>query len=277
MLSMLKLLATTLLLSSVLVANQNEKIEQFLAEKFKENPAIISLNVKVLDRMRMSNVADWDAVVVTVDATVKAKPENKEVHQKMIWFTNGEVITKELTNINTGESLKDSVNPDFKDEYYTKHNLIYGKSTAKYKVAIFSDPLCPFCSTFVPDAIEEMKKYPDKFAVYYYHFPLPTLHPAAVPIAKAAIAAELEGIKNVTLRMYNMKIDPHEKNLRKILEVFNRKMGTDIKAADLSSKEVLQHYQNDLRIAEEVMVSGTPTMFFNDKLDRTKRLYQKAP
>ena len=68
-----------------------------------------------------------------------------------------------------------------------------------------------------------------------------------------------------------------KKNLRKILEVFNRKMGTDIKAADLSSKEVLQHYQNDLRIAEEVMVSGTPTMFFNDKLDRTKRLYQKAP
>jgi len=277
MLSMLKLLATTLLLSSVLVANQNAKIEQFLAEKFQENPAIVSLNVKVLDRMKMNSVAGWDAVIVTVDAVVKAKPQNKEIHQKMIWFTNGEVITKELTNINTGESLKDSVNPNFKDEYYTKHNLIYGKPNAKYKVAIFSDPLCPFCGTFVPEAIEEMKKYPDKFAVYYYHFPLPTLHPAAVQIAQAAIAAELGGIKNVALRIYNMKIDPHEKNIRKILEIFNRKLGTDIKVSDLTSKEVQQHYKNDLRIAEEVMVSGTPTMFFDGKLDRTKRLYQKAP
>ena len=277
MLSMLKLLATTLLLSSVLVANQNAKIEQFLAEKFQENPAIVSLNVKVLDRMKMNSVAGWDAVIVTVDAVVKAKPQNKEIHQKMIWFTNGEVITKELTNINTGESLKDSVNPNFKDEYYTKHNLIYGKPNAKYKVAIFSDPLCPFCGTFVPEAIEEMKKYPDKFAVYYYHFPLPTLHPAAVQIAQAAIAAELGGIKNVALRIYNMKIDPHEKNIRKILEIFNRKLGTDIKVSDLTSKEVQQHYKNDIRIAEEVMVSGTPTMFFDGKLDRTKRLYQKAP
>ena len=277
MLSMLKLLATALLLNSVLVANQNAKIEQFLAEKFQENPAIVSLNVKVLDRMKMNSVAGWDAVIVTVDAVVKAKPQNKEIHQKMIWFTNGEVITKELTNINTGESLKDSVNPNFKDEYYTKHNLIYGKPNAKYKVAIFSDPLCPFCGTFVPEAIEEMKKYPDKFAVYYYHFPLPTLHPAAVQIAQAAIAAELGGIKNVALRIYNMKIDPHEKNIRKILEIFNRKLGTDIKVSDLTSKEVQQHYKNDLRIAEEVMVSGTPTMFFDGKLDRTKRLYQKAP
>ncbi|MDB2562717.1 thioredoxin domain-containing protein [Sulfurimonas sp.] len=274
---MLKLLVTTLLLSSVVFANSNEKIERFLAEKFKENPAIASLKVQVVDRMKIRTVAGWDAVVVVVDATIQAKPKNKQVHQKMIWFTNGEVITKELTNINTGESLKDSVNPVFKDEYYTKHNLIYGKPNAKYKVAIFSDPLCPFCGTFVPEAIEEMKKQPEKFAIYYYHFPLPTLHPAAVPIAKAAIAADLGGIKNVALRIYNMKIDPHEKNMRKILETFNRKLGTDIKASDLSSTEVQETYKNDLRIAEELMVNGTPTMFFNGKLDRTKRLYQRAP
>ena len=115
MLSMLKLLATTVLLNSVLLANENVKIEQFLAEKFQENPAIVSLNVKVLDRVKINSVAGWDAVIVTVDAVVEAKPKNQEVHQKMIWFTNGEVITQELTNINTGESLKDSVNPEFKN------------------------------------------------------------------------------------------------------------------------------------------------------------------
>lgn len=276
MLSMLKLLATALLLSSVLGANENAKIEEFLAEKFKENPAIVSLNVKLVDRIKAPNLEGWDAIVVMVNATVKAKPKDKEIQQKMIWFTNGQVITKELTNIDSGESLKDLVNPPFKNEYYTKDNLIYGKPNARYKVAIFSDPLCPFCNTFVPKAIEDMKKEPEKFAIYYYHFPLPALHPAAVELTQAAIAAELKGIKNVVLRMYNLKLDPRERDVRKILEVFNRKMGTDIKASDLRSTEVQQHYKKDLQIAEDMMVNGTPTVFFDGKLDRSKRLYEKA-
>ena len=276
MLSMLKLLATTVLLSSLVSANQNTKIEQFLTEKFKENPTIVSLKVRVTERMRVPSLPNWNAVVVSVDAVVKAKPQNKAVNQKMIWFTDGNVITKELTSLSKGTSLKDEINPSFKDSYYKKTNLIYGKVNAKYKVAIFSDPLCPFCSTFVPEAIEEMKKEPNKFAIYYYHFPLARLHPAAVEITQAAIAADLKGIKNVALRMYNLKIDPHEKDIKKILEVFNRKMGTDIKPSDLRSNQVQEHYKSDLKIANDLLVGGTPTMFFNGKLDRSKRMYQKA-
>jgi len=276
MLSMLKLLATTLLLSSVVNANENAKVEQFLATKFKENPAIVSLDVKVVDKVKLPSVAGWYALIVEVDAMLKAKPANRKIEQKMIWFTDGKVVTKELTSLETGASLKDSVNPSFKPEYYRKSNLIYGKSDAKHKVAIFSDPLCPFCGTFVPKAIEEMRKYPKKFAIYYYHFPLPTLHPAAVELSQAAIAAELNGIKNMVLRMYTVEVDPRERNVRKILEIFNRKIGTDLKVSDLQTKEVQQHYQRDLKIANDVMVGGTPTMFFDGKLDRTKRMYQKA-
>ena len=276
MLSMLKLLTTTVLLSSVLGASSNEKVKSFLEEKFKENPAIVSLNVSVVDRTKVQGLPGWDAVIIAVDAIVKAKPTNKDVKQRMIWFTNGDVITKELTNMDSGESLKNMVNPTFKDSYYKKQNLIYGKENAKHKVVIFSDPLCPFCGTFVPQAIEEMKKQPEKFAVYYYHFPLPSIHPAAVELVQAAIAAEINGIKNVALRMYNIKLDPKERDIRKILNAFNRKMGTDLKPSDLRSTQVQEHYKSDLEIANEVMVAGTPTMFFDGKLDRSKRLYQKV-
>jgi protein-disulfide isomerase len=69
--------------------------------------------------------------------------------------------------------------PEFKSEFYKKSNLISGDENSKHKVAIFSDPLCPFCKKFVPQAMEYMKKYPKEFALYYYHLPLATLHPAA--------------------------------------------------------------------------------------------------
>ena len=274
MLSMLKLLSTTLLLSSLLLANSNEKVENFLTGKFKQNPNINSLNVKIVDRIKLSNMHGWDAVVVMVEATLK--PKNQEVQQKMIWFTDGNVITKELTNLSTGVSLKDEVTPSFKEEHYKKKNLIYGKANAKYKVAIFSDPLCPACDMFVPQAIEEMRKQPEKFAIYYYHFPLEAIHPASVELAQAAIAAEAQGIKNVVLRMYNIDIDPEERDVRKILYAFNRKMGTDLKPSDLGSSVVQEHMKSDAAIAEDAMVNSTPTIFFDGKLDKTRRMYQRA-
>ena len=138
---------------------------------------------------------------VALKEPIKNKDKTREVSQKMIWLSNGTLITPELIDIDTGDSLKDNF-PSFENSYYKKENLIYGDENAKHKVAIFSDPLCPFCRKFVPRAINEMKNKPNKFAIYYYHFPLPRLHPAAVVLTKAAIVAESKGKKNVVLNNY---------------------------------------------------------------------------
>ncbi|MFA6191206.1 MAG: thioredoxin domain-containing protein [Sulfurimonas sp.] len=274
---MLKLLATTLLLSSVLAASvENKKVEKFLEESFKNNPNILSLKVTVADKMPLEQLKGWEGLVVEIEATVKTKTENRVVKQKMIWFTNGDVITKELTDLKTGNEFKDLVSPSFKNEYYKKENLIYGNANAKHKVVIFSDPLCPFCRDFVPKTIEEMRSQPEKFAIYYFHFPLPSLHPAAVELSLAATAAELQGNKDVILNLYKVEIDPNERNITKILEAFNKTMKTDIKEADIKSDAVMNHNKQDLEIAEEVMVQGTPTLFYDGKIDKTKKLYKKA-
>jgi thiol-disulfide isomerase/thioredoxin len=269
-------LTTALLLSSALFASSDELVEDFLEESFSNNPALISVDVKVADRVPLEDLKGWDALIVNVDAKVKAKPKPREVKQKMIWFTNGTVITKELTNMKTLESLRDTVNPKFKPHHYKKENLIYGNENAKHKVAIFSDPLCPFCSTYVPNAINYMKKYPNKFAIYYYHFPLPSIHPAAVELSQAAIAAELQGRKNVVLDMYKVKINPKERDVKKILAAFNKTMGTNLKPTDIGSPKVVEHFKSDLAVADDVMVQGTPTMFFDGTIDKTKRKYQKV-
>ena len=277
MLSTLKLLTTTVLLgSTLLAANADSKIEKFLEKQFKKNPNMVSLKVNVDDKIAIKKLKGWNAYIVKVDATVKAKGQNRDINQKMIWFSNGTIITRELTDMETGNSLTDSIAPAFKAEYYKKENLIYGNANARHKIAIFSDPLCPFCRSFVPKAINEMKNQPNKYAIYYYHFPLPSLHPAAVELVQAATAAELKGHKDVVLNLYKVKVDSKERDVKKILAAFNKTMKTNIKPSDLKSPTVMNHYMSDLDIADALMVQGTPTMFLDGKLDKSKSKYKEV-
>ena len=274
---MLKLLAITVLSSSLLFSSAtNAEIEEFLKEQFSSNKGLSSIDVKVVEVMKLDRLKGWDAFIVSVEANMKQQNKSKKVKQRMIWFSNGDAVTRDLIDLQTGESFVDLVKPEFKPEYYKKENLIYGNANAKHKVAIFSDPLCPFCRSFVPAAIQMMKKRPDTFAIYYYHFPLERIHPAAVPLVQAAVAAEFKGAKDVVLNLYKVEVDPREKNIQKILSAFNKTMKTNIKVADLSKREVLLHLNSDMDVAENLMVGGTPTLYFDDKVDNTKRKHEKV-
>lgn len=272
---MLKLLAITLTLSSLLRADASSAaVEKFLKDTFSANPNIKSINVKVTSVTEVKGYEDWNAYYVELDAMLKK--EKRQVVQKMVWFSDGKVVTKELFDLNSGKNMIDLVSLPFKNEYYKKENLIYGNPNAKHKVVIFSDPLCPFCRTFVPEAVEYMRKEPNKFAIYYYHFPLDSLHPAAVELVKAAIALELKGRKDVVLDLYKVNVDPKEKNNEVILKEFNKVMNSNIKMFELMSKEVSEHFKNDLEVADALMVNGTPTMFFDGNIDKTKSKYKEA-
>ncbi|MEN8303222.1 MAG: thioredoxin domain-containing protein [Campylobacterota bacterium] len=272
---MLKLLTITVLSSSLLFSSAtNAEIEEFLKEQFSSNKGLSSIDVKVVEVMKLDRLKGWDAFIVSVEANMKQQNKFRKVKQRMIWFSNGDAVTRDLIDLQTGESFVDLVKPDIKPEYYKKENLIYGNANAKHKVAIFSDPLCPFCRSFVPAAIEKMKKRPDTFAIYYYHFPLERIHPAAVPLVQAAVAAELKGAKDVVLNLYKVEVDPREKNIQKILSAFNKVMKTNIKVADLSKREVLLHLNSDMDVAENLMVGGTPTLYFDGKVDNTKRKFE---
>ena len=273
---MLKLLAITIVLVSLSEASSSgSKIKVFVEKTLKNNPNIRSVEVNISHEVKLKKPSGWTGYIVDLNA-VLAK-DGKKVGQRTIWFSDGEVITSDLLDISSGQSLKTLISPEFKAEYYKDEHLIYGNKNAKHKVVIFSDPLCPFCKNFVPKAINDMKKYPKKFAIYYYHFPLPSLHPAAVELTKAAIALELRGKhKDVVLKLYDVKIDPKERNVEKILKAFNKTMDSNIKADDLNSVAVVKHIQDDMLMAESVMVQGTPTVFFDGKIDREKNQYKTA-
>jgi thiol-disulfide isomerase/thioredoxin len=273
---MLKLLAITIVLVSLSEAeSSSKKIKTFVEKTLKNNPNIRKVEVTITHEVKLKKPIGWSGYIVNLNA-VLAK-DGKKVSQKTIWFSNSDVITSDLINISNGESLKALVAPDFKKQYYKDEHLIYGNKNAKHKVVIFSDPLCPFCRTFVPSAINDMKKNPKKFAIYYYHFPLASLHPAAVELTKAAIALELKGThKDVVLKLYNVKVDPRERNVKKILKAFNKTMHSNIKVSNLNSIAVLKHIKDDMSMADLVMVQGTPTVFFDGKIDREKNKYKTA-
>jgi predicted DsbA family dithiol-disulfide isomerase len=269
---MLKLLSITLLLSSFLYAqDDSEKVSDFLEDKFLENPRLKSVDVQVSDVVPLEQIKGWNAYIMDVSAVLKKG--SKKIHQKMVWFSDGRVVTKELTDMNDGSNITELVKPKFKDEYYTKENLIYGDVNAKHKIAIFSDPLCPFCKEYVPEALKYLKRYPKDFAVYYYHFPLERLHPASVHLVKMAAAAQLKGVKDVIPKLYNIKINPYEKDIHTILAVFNRTVGTDLKESDINTKDVLKMVNHDYNVADALMVGGTPTVYFDGKVDRSKKKY----
>ncbi len=273
---MLKLLSTILLLSSFVYANTtSEKVADFLEDKFSENPRLASVDVKVEDVVPLKQLPKWNAYIVDVKAVLKTKAK-QHIHEKMIWFSNGQLVTKDLTDMYTGTSLVESVKPKVKAKYYTRENLIYGNADARHKIVIFSDPLCPFCRGFVPGAITSMKKEPHKFAVYYYHFPLARIHPASVTLVKAAIAAEHKGKKDVVLKLYNVKINPREKDAQKILDAFNKAEGTQITLKDINAPEVLKQLNHDKMVASDLMVGGTPTVYLDGSVDNTKKKYLKV-
>ena len=273
---MLKLLTIIVLLNSFAYAsNVGDKVADFLDDKFMENPRLKSINVKVADVVPVKQLKGWDAYIVDVQAHLKARPK-RIIKQRMIWFSDGNVITKDLMDLQSGLSLSDFVKPSFKAEYYHNENLIFGNVNAKHKVAIFSDPLCPFCRGFVPNALSYMKKYPKRFAVYYYHFPLERLHPASGTLVKAAAAAELQGYKDVVEKLYKVKIYFRERDVKKILEAFNKAEGTKLTPKDLNNPAVMKQIKRDRNLANKLMVEGTPTVYFDGKVDKTKKKYLKA-
>ena len=271
-----KLLATALLLSSAAYAQStSETVEDFLEEQFMGNSRIKNVDAHVDSVVPLKEVKGWNGYIVDVKAVLKKNPKNV-IEQKMIWFSNGNVITKDLVSIQSGKNLRDEIKPQFKDEYYRDENLIYGNKDAKHKIVIFSDPLCPFCKGFVPGALQNLKKEPNKFAVYYYHFPLLRLHPASATLVKAAAAAEQKGVKDVVLTLYTVKINPRERDPQKILDAFNKVEGTHLTLADINTDAVKKQTENDLKVARDLMVGGTPTVYLDGKMDPTKKKYLKV-
>mgnify|MGYP003460141503 FL=1 len=123
-----------------------------------------------------------------------------------------------------------------------------------------------------------MQKNSDSIALYYYHFPLLSIHPAAGTLVKLIDIAKHKGIKDAELKTYQIDwekyFDVKSTDAKVILEAFNKEFKTDIKLDELSKAEITKTIDSDIAMAEEVMVQGTPTIFVNGVKDSTRLKYE---
>lgn len=274
--SMLKSLSILVLLTSSLFAITNKEMVKFVEGQLKKNPSVKLQSVKIRDSFELENNAGWDVFIVDMKGKVKQKVGERNFQTQDILFANDNLIAPELIDAKTGESVKGSISPEFKAEYYDDKNLVMGYKNAKHKIVLFSDPLCPFCIKAAKQLIPFIKKHPKTYALYYYHFPLLRLHPASKTVVKAMAAAMKNGKKNVLYRVYTSKFNPQETNEHKTLSNFNKALRMNLTMKEINTPAILKHIMHDKKVAAALLVNSTPTMFFDGKKDSTREKYRKV-
>ncbi|AGR76611.1 conserved hypothetical protein, putative DSBA oxidoreductase [Aliarcobacter butzleri 7h1h] len=267
-----KILSLSVILSASLFANDSTVVD-FEKKRVAQNPNVKVKDVKVNTKKDLP-LAGWNGYILDVEAIV----QEKSLKVKDILFSNGDYIALDLIDAKTGKSLKDLVTPNLTSNYYDKTKLIAGNHNAKDKIVVFSDPLCPFCMEYIPEVINYVNKNSDSIALYYYAFPLVQIHPASEALSKIIEVAKNKGVKDIELKAYETDwetyFSPKENDEKKILEAFNKGLKINIKLEEIASKDINEKLSKDMSMGEEVMVTGTPTIFVNGVKDTTRELYK---
>jgi thioredoxin-related protein len=279
------LLAVAILSMPLLASSAEDKLVSFLQDRFGQNPNIKNLSVKILESKDVPNSQPtwkgndvrpdyprqwllWKAVKVNITGHFQQNGRTVPINEKQVFFTDGNNFTSDLISLN-GEEWKKLFEPKVNVKHYKKENLISGSENSKHKIVIFSDPLCPYCQRSVPPMLEYVSKYPKTFAVYYYHLPLERIHPAAVTITRLMRVAQNSGNFGVVSSGYKTDVNGKESDQEKIVAQFNKATGLKLTLQDSLKKEIVDAVNEDVHIANDLEVRGTPTIFLDG--DKSKR------
>jgi protein-disulfide isomerase len=185
-------------------------------------------------------------------------------------------VVPTLINLETGEDLKTILKPELTKEAYNEKHLLVGNKDAKHKLVVFSDPMCPFCRTKIPEIYKAVKANPDTFALYYYHFPLLRIHPVSDIITRAMLVMEHRGLSSdKIMELYTLKVDAREVNATKVLGEIKKQFNLDISEKEINEEKISKEIINDREMATKSMVSGTPTVYLDGKWDPSRNKYKK--
>ena len=273
----LKSLTIISLLSSTLIANEtDDNVLKYEEQRIKSAIARAQGKINSIDVVLKKDLQNdgWYGYVFNLDINI----QGKQLIQKDTLFAKGNLIAPDLINTKTKRSFKDVMYPVLTKEYFSKEHLIAGNPNAKHSVVVFSDPLCPICIDEVPFIMKNIMKNPDNVALYYYHMPL-DMHPTARTLSKASMIAKEQGIKDIDLKVYDTDFSNFydaykEKDNQKALNFFNKTFNTKITMAQINNKKYEDKLQHDLKMSEDAFVNGTPTVFFDGVIDKTRMKYE---
>ena len=271
---MSRLLTSTLIVTIALNANNtpdNKQLLKYVKRNIVKNPQVTVKGVTVIEKKTHKDLPGWDILLTTMDLTY----QKKEIHAPETMFIKDGLITGHLVDIKSGRDYRNEIKPTVPEKMYDDAHLLFGNKDAKHKIIVFSDPMCPFCQEVVPEIMKAAKEHPDKIALYYYHLPLLRIHPVSGVLTRIMHAAQAEGKKDVVEKMYTLKINPRETNMKKILAEVKKQTGYDISIEKVNDKAHKDALKADENAAGRMMVNGTPTVYIDGQWDKMRDGYKK--
>lgn len=145
------------------------------------------------------------------------------------------------------------------------------------QLAVFTDFECPACyCNSLTIRNKNTEAFKGKLTVMVRHYPLDNecnanvkteLHPNACEAAYAAEAARLQGGDGAFRKMYALLFENRKMLGNKLYRKLAGQIGldTDRFQADMEGDVVRRIVQSDINLAEELSVTGTPTMLLNGR------------
>lgn len=177
------------------------------------------------------------------------------------------------SNANRSASLASTPQPAPRDasagEPGAQPPHVHGDERAIVTLEEFGDYQCPPCGMFHPEVKKLEAKYGTRLRVIFRNLPLPTIHKYAEDAARAAEAAGLQGkfweMHDLLYQQQNSwKNGP---DARAIFATYARAIGLDVERfkRDMDSSEVTGRIAADMRRAESLGLTGTPSIFVNNR------------
>jgi len=143
------------------------------------------------------------------------------------------------------------------------HSPVKGNKSAPVTIVEFSDFQCPYCAQLQQTLSEVLKAYPKEVRLVFKHYPLP-FHQHAMSAAKATEAAKEQG---KFWEMHDLIFQNFNKLNEGIYKEFAAQIGLNVEkfSADFASAKYDQMIQQDMALARNSGVTGTPTLFINGK------------
>lgn len=146
---------------------------------------------------------------------------------------------------------------------------VKGNPNATVTLTEYSDFQCPACGQFFPVVQKLLEEQGENIRFEYKHFPLITIHPYAVPSAKAAEAAGQQG---AFFAMHdklfeNQQIWSKGPNPQSFFNTYAEELGLDVDLfkRHMKASLIADKIQSEFEEARELGLSSTPTFFLNGK------------
>ncbi|HRY59837.1 MAG TPA: DsbA family protein [Patescibacteria group bacterium] len=203
----------------------------------------------------------------------------------ILFVVTGKKTNTVASNNQTQESEQTPVPKETSDAIPNlDQKWVKGNPNGKVQIIEYSDFQCPYCKKG-NDTIEEMyNKYKDDMQVTFVHFPLTSIHPYALPAARAAEAAGVMGkfwemhellfanqnnLKDEDFYSYAKKLGLDLDQFKKIYVNKNILDKINKQVADLQGKQFDEIALDDSgKIIEKgkTTIQGTPAFLINGKL-----------